>query len=128
MQLLDNRPLTVAAPTDGVFRSVDAGLHGPLARHHLAVLAREEGQLADAENHWRTLLAQTPAFPPARLGLAELFVRQERWPELETILTELEPQAPVDAAVLRARMHLARKNSPPRDNCSKKPSVKRHRA
>jgi tetratricopeptide (TPR) repeat protein len=109
MQLLDVRSQTVAAPMDGVFTSVDAGLHGPLVRHHLGVLDREEGHLADAEKHWRTLLDDTPEFHPARIGLAELYLRQERWPELDTLLAELEPYASLDAAVLRARMNLARR-------------------
>jgi hypothetical protein len=61
-RLLDDRSLTVAAPMDGVFTSVDAGLQGPLVRHHLAVLDREEGCLADAEKHWRTILADAPDF------------------------------------------------------------------
>ncbi|HTU92120.1 MAG TPA: glycosyltransferase [Gemmataceae bacterium] len=108
-QLLDVRSLTVAAPLDGVFSSVDAGLQGPLVRHHLAMLDRDEGHLADAEKHWRTILSDAPDFHPARLGLAELYLRQERWSELETILAELAPHAPLDTAVLRARMHLARK-------------------
>jgi tetratricopeptide (TPR) repeat protein len=98
-----------AVPADGVFTSIDAGLRGPLVRHHLAVLDREDGQFADAEQQWRALLAVTPDFTPARLGLAELYVRQERWPELETLLAEVEPHAAGDAAVLHARMHLARK-------------------
>ncbi len=94
---------------DGVFSSVDAGLRGPLVRYHLAMLDREEGRLRDAENHWRTLLAETPSFHPARLGLAELYLQQARWPEMEAVLAELEPQTPLDASVLRARLHLARK-------------------
>jgi tetratricopeptide (TPR) repeat protein len=110
MQLLQGRSLTVAAPMDAAFTSLDAGLQGPLVRHHLAVLDREEGHLADAEKQWRTILDDTPDFHPARIGLAELYLRQERWPELETFLAELEPHAPLDAAVLRARMNLARKD------------------
>jgi tetratricopeptide (TPR) repeat protein len=113
-QLLEDRSLAVAAPTsDGVFASVDAGLRGPLVRHHLAVLAREEGRLEEAEGHWRASLGEHPAAhaagSPARLGLAELYLLQSRWPELEILLAELEGHAPPDAAVLRGRMHLARK-------------------
>ncbi|MGH7224869.1 MAG: glycosyltransferase, partial [Gemmataceae bacterium] len=104
-----HRSLTVAAQTDGVFTSVDAGLRGPLVRHHLAVLDREEGRLADAEQHWQTLLAELPSYHPARVALAELYLRQSRWSELEPLLAELVPYAPLDAALLRARMHLARK-------------------
>jgi len=94
---------------DGVFTSIDAGLRGPLVPHHLAVLDREEGRLADAEKYWQMLLAASPAFHPARVGLAELYLQQARWPELETLLTELERHAALDADLLRARMHLARK-------------------
>jgi Tfp pilus assembly protein PilF len=109
--LLAARFQPAAAPlADGVFTSIDAGLHGPLVRHQLAVLDREEGQLAEAEQHWRALLDDTPAFTPARLGLADLYVRQERWPELEMLLAELEAHAPHEAAVLQARMQLARKD------------------
>lgn len=108
--LLAARSRTAMTPVaDGVFTSIDSGLHGPLVRHHLAVLDREEGQFADAEQHWRDLLADAPAFTPARLGLAELYVRQERWPELEPLLAELESHSPNEAAVLRARRHLAGK-------------------
>lgn len=114
MQLLpaeEVRSLTVAAPmADGIFTSADAGLRGPLVRHHLAVLAREEGNLKEAESHWQAALADTPTFQPARLGLAELYLHQTRWPELETLLAELESHAPLDAALLRARAHQARKD------------------
>ena len=73
------------------------------------LLDREEGRDADAETHWQSLLAESPSYQPARVGLAELYLRQARWPELETSLAELEHHAPLDAAILRARMHLARK-------------------
>jgi len=118
----ENLPLTPSSPStaerggtlpspDGVFTSVDAGLHGPLVRHHLAVLCSEQGQDADAEFHWRAAVAET-SFPPARLGLAELYLRQARWPELDALLAEMdrEPFAALDTAVLRARAHLARRD------------------
>jgi glycosyltransferase involved in cell wall biosynthesis len=109
MPLLDDRSRTGATPmADGVFRIIDTGWRGPLARHHLALLDCDEGQFADAENHWRTILAETPSFTLARLGLAELYLRQKRRAELVNLLSELEPHAPLDVAVLRARMYLAR--------------------
>src|SRR5690349_16408858 len=97
---------------DGIFTSTDAGLHGPLVRHHLAVLAREEGRSDEAEQHWQAALTEAPTYQPARVGLAELYLHQARWPELETPLTELErqPQTALAAAVLRARAHLARRD------------------
>jgi len=36
-----------------------------------------------------------------------LYLRLERWPELEKIVAELEQHAPLDAAIMRARMLLA---------------------
>ncbi len=101
IQLLPNTAATPALPSpDGVFTSVDAGLRGPLVRHHLAMLAREQGQHADAEFHWKAAIAESPTYPPARLGLAELYLRQARWTELEQQLTELEPDP---AAALESR-------------------------
>jgi tetratricopeptide (TPR) repeat protein len=94
---------------EGAFTSVDAGLRGPWVRHHLALLDRDEGNLADAETHWQTILDEAPEFHPARLGLAELYLRQERWLELEKLLGELRAHAPLDAALLHARLHLAQK-------------------
>jgi tetratricopeptide (TPR) repeat protein len=113
-QLLEVHSATGTAhlPPDceGVFNSIDAGLRGPFVRHQLAVIDRDEGHLADAEKHWQTLLEDTPDYQPARLGLADLYLRQQRWPELESILSELEPHALLDVAVLRARMFLARRD------------------
>jgi tetratricopeptide (TPR) repeat protein len=108
-QLLAERSLTVAAQLDGVFASVDAALHGPLVRYHLAVLDREEGRANDAEAQWRAILDETPGYHPSRLGLAELYLNQERWAEMEILLAELEPHGPLDVALLRSRMFLARK-------------------
>jgi tetratricopeptide (TPR) repeat protein len=112
MQLLRSQTSETPVPStgDGVFTSIDAGLQGPLVRHHLAMLDHEEGHLADAEKHWRTILDNTPDFHPARLGLAELYLRQERWPEMETLLAELQPHAPLDTTILQARMNLARQD------------------
>jgi tetratricopeptide (TPR) repeat protein len=98
---------------DGVFNAVNTGVQRQLVQYQLAVLDREEGRFADAENHWRTILDDTASFHPARLGLAELYLQQERWPELETILAELGPNAHLDAVMFRARMHLARKEFAP---------------
>jgi tetratricopeptide (TPR) repeat protein len=97
------------AMSDGVFGCIYTGFHGSMVRYHLATLDREEGRPAYAEKQWLGILDDTPEYHPARLGLAELYLRQERWPEPETNLAALEPHAPLDTAVLRARMNLARK-------------------
>jgi tetratricopeptide (TPR) repeat protein len=108
-RLLEGQSPTIAASAaDGVFRSVDTGVRGPLARQHLAWMDYDEGRFADAENHWRTMLAELPSCTPARLGLAELYLLQKRWAELINLLSELEPHALQQAASFRARMNQGR--------------------
>jgi tetratricopeptide (TPR) repeat protein len=98
-----------ALPIDCDFRNLNANFNWPLVRYHMAVLEREEGQLADAEMNWQAALARAPSFLPARIGLAEIYAQQARWAELEPLICDLEAQAPLDASVLRARLELSRK-------------------
>jgi tetratricopeptide (TPR) repeat protein len=101
----------VESQPDAHFASVDAGLHGYKARHNLAEIYGEQGRLADAEAQWRAAVAEQPGFLPAWHGLGELYLAQGRWDELEQVAGRLEawPQAEVEAALLRARGRLARK-------------------
>ncbi len=89
---------------------ISEGLRGYLARHHLALLWFEQGRVAEAEVEWRAVLTEQPAFAPARIQLGEIFMAQERWTELEqvTALLESAGSAPLEAALLQARAHLAR--------------------
>jgi hypothetical protein len=108
-QLLEKRFATATAPTaDNIFRSIDTGVRDPLARQHLAWLDYDEGRFADAENHWRTILAEMPSCMPARLGLAELYLQQRRWGELVDQLNILEAHGLPQAVSLRARMNQVR--------------------
>jgi FkbM family methyltransferase len=94
------------------FASVDAGLRGYKTRHNLAVLYREQGRLRDALAQWQTALQERPDFLPGWFGLAELHLAQGKWTELEQTAQQIELSAPdgVEAAVLRARGLLARKD------------------
>jgi GT2 family glycosyltransferase/tetratricopeptide (TPR) repeat protein len=92
------------------FASVDTGLRGYKARHNVALLYREQGRHREAEAQWQAALAEQPDFLPALLGLAELYLVQQRWPELDRACERLPDLAPwaAEAGVLRARGHLAR--------------------
>ncbi len=93
------------------FASVDTGLRGYKAHHNLATLFREQGQVAEAETHWRAALAGMPRFVPAAAGLGDLYLEQGRYPELDDVLRGLDAgtgPATAEATLLRARAHLAR--------------------
>jgi GT2 family glycosyltransferase/predicted Zn-dependent protease len=94
------------------FASVDAGLRGYKARQNLGVIYREQGRLADAEAEWKAVTAERPEFLPAWLALAELYLGQQRWLELDETVRHLEalPQGRLEAAVLTARGELARRD------------------
>jgi GT2 family glycosyltransferase/predicted Zn-dependent protease len=91
------------------FASVDAGLRGFKARYHLGALLSARGRGAEAEAQWRSALAEEPGYWPARLGLAELYLGAGDWGALGREVAELGAAMPVEAAVLTARSHLARK-------------------
>jgi hypothetical protein len=59
-------------------------------------------------------VAERPDFLPTWVGLAELYLRQERWDEVERAARQLEADAsaPVEAAVFRGRAHLAHREFP----------------
>jgi tetratricopeptide (TPR) repeat protein len=93
------------------FSSIDPGLRGYKARHNLAVLYHQQGRETEAEDQWRAALDERPDFGPAWLGLGEIRLRSGRWNDLESIARRLEtnPSGGVDADLLRARGHLARR-------------------
>jgi GT2 family glycosyltransferase/tetratricopeptide (TPR) repeat protein len=92
------------------FDMVDAGVRGYKARHHLAAVCQEQGKAAEAEQQWRAAVEERPDFAPGWLGLAELYLSQSRWSDLEPVIQRLEaePAGQLDAGLFRARAYLAR--------------------
>lgn len=90
------------------FSGTDAGLHTYKARSLLAEVYRQEGRLPEAESVWRKVLAENPHFRPAWLGLAELYLAQRRWPELEQALGYVGAEEALAAGLLQARACMAR--------------------
>jgi FkbM family methyltransferase len=90
------------------FASVNPALRG-IARQNLAVLCREQGRDGEAELYWHAALEGGADPRGCRVGLAELYLAQGRWAELDEDVAWLEQAgAGPDAALLRARAHLAR--------------------
>jgi len=54
------------------FRSVDAGIYGPLTRRNLAMLAAERGDPAEARRQWAAVANACPQDPEAAAALREL--------------------------------------------------------
>jgi glycosyltransferase involved in cell wall biosynthesis len=100
--------------------AVDLSLRGWRTRHNLALVYRKQGRLAEAEVHWRAASAEKPDAAPVWRGLAELYLAQSRWDELEPALRMLEAHAPGcaevspdDASFFRACAHLSRREFAP---------------
>ncbi len=93
------------------FASVDSGLRGYKARHNLGVICLQQGRVAEAEQHWRLAVADRPDFLPAWLGLGECALRRGDHDTLHAACRHVEalPDGPPEAAALRARWHLARR-------------------
>jgi glycosyltransferase involved in cell wall biosynthesis/tetratricopeptide (TPR) repeat protein len=92
------------------FASIPEGLRGHITRHNLAVIYKQQGRNAEAEAQWRTVLREVPDYLPARLGLGELCLEQQRWGELEEVASRLDSDGrePIEGQLFRARAYLAR--------------------
>jgi glycosyltransferase involved in cell wall biosynthesis len=105
------RRLQELAASAGPGRLTAAGVQGCKARHHLALLWRDAGRPAEAEAAWKALLDEVPGFTNAWVALGDFYLAQQRWEDLERLVRRLEtdPQRVLDAAVLRARGLMARR-------------------
>src|SRR5262249_33054178 len=88
----------------------EVGLRGFRTRQLLAEIYRAQERHTEAEVQWRAALAERPDFEPTWMGLAELYLRGERWSDLEYFLQKLEDQGtnPAKLGWLRARGHIQR--------------------
>lgn len=96
------------------FASVDPALRGYRPRHYLGVICYQQKRQAEAEEHWRQVLAQRPDYIPSLLGLTEIYLEQGRWADLEGVREHLGrlPPSRMEAEVVRARGLLARQDYP----------------
>ena len=92
------------------FASEEVGLRGFRTRQLVAEIYRAQERRLEAEVQWRAALAERVDFEPAWMGLAELYLRGERWPELEYFLQNLEGKGlnPAKVGWLRARGQVQR--------------------
>ncbi|MFO0946232.1 MAG: glycosyltransferase [Planctomycetota bacterium] len=63
------------------FTSVDRGLAGHKARHNLARVLEDRGNLAAAESEWRNICQLFPEYLPGWQGLGDVLIRQGKLQE-----------------------------------------------
>jgi glycosyltransferase involved in cell wall biosynthesis/predicted Zn-dependent protease len=100
----------LGSPQSAGLANGDDSLRGYKARHNLAVIYEETGRPADAEVQWRSAVAENPQFSSGWLRLGELYLKQERWNDLENAALGLSacPSGNARAHALRARAQAAR--------------------
>src|SRR5262249_26378966 len=99
-------------PAPQYFSSVDTGLRTYKARHHLGSIYLEQNRWPEAEENWRSVVAERPGFGPAWSGLGGLALKQRPWPDPAEGGRRLRalPGETLSAADLEARGGLARKD------------------
>jgi tetratricopeptide (TPR) repeat protein len=60
------------------FSSIDRGVVGFKARHNLALVYEDMGELASAEQQWRQVVAEAPTYRLGWRGLGEVLLRQSK--------------------------------------------------
>jgi tetratricopeptide (TPR) repeat protein len=94
------------------FGVTDEGLRKYMAPHTLGLVYWEQGRVQDAEKQWKAIVGAHPAYLASWQMLAEVYLRQQRWTDLEAVISQLEtkPEWAADAAILRARRNLAQRD------------------
>jgi GT2 family glycosyltransferase/tetratricopeptide (TPR) repeat protein/2-polyprenyl-3-methyl-5-hydroxy-6-metoxy-1,4-benzoquinol methylase len=95
----------LAAREERHFSSVVRGLQGFLTRHHLALVCRDQGDLATAEAEWRRVVEEMPRYRPGWQGLGDVLVRQGRSAEALALAAQLreDPALRAEGLLLQAR-------------------------
>lgn len=91
--------------------ATDAGIRAYLAPHTLGLVYLEQGRLSEAEWQWQAVVTGQPFYRESWQMLGELYLRQQRWADLEAVIRRFEADVgwAADGAVLRARGHMAKK-------------------
>jgi glycosyltransferase involved in cell wall biosynthesis len=87
--------------------SVDRSIKGYRARHNLASIYAELGELPKAEGLWRQVIREAPTFHPAFRALGETLLRQGKIDEARQLTEQIQTQTAArglarDAVLLRA--------------------------
>ncbi|HTU23475.1 MAG TPA: glycosyltransferase [Gemmataceae bacterium] len=100
----------LAAPMERHFSSMDQGILGYKARQNLAIVYQEMGRLSQAEEQWRRVVGDKPAYRLGWRGLVEVLVQNGQLAEAEQVIEQIPEQGSlaVEKLLLRGRSLLAR--------------------
>jgi tetratricopeptide (TPR) repeat protein len=92
------------------FSSVDRGLKGFKARHNLAIVYQDLGDLVHAEEQWRRVVDEVPRYRPGWHGLGEVLLRRGKQPEALAVAQGLvdQPGLRCEGLILRSQAAVAR--------------------
>jgi GT2 family glycosyltransferase/tetratricopeptide (TPR) repeat protein/2-polyprenyl-3-methyl-5-hydroxy-6-metoxy-1,4-benzoquinol methylase len=99
-------------PEPAHYTSVNEGVSSHLARHNLALVYLDLGDLSRAEEQFRLILRDRPLYRPGWLQLGDLLLRQGREGETLRLAEQMSSEPVLRPAVrlLRAQVALARGN------------------
>jgi len=82
------------------------------ARHNLAFIHSVQGNVHEAEHHWRRILDELPHFGPAWLGLIEIFLGQKQQDKMDHLFRRaaMGPHASRILPGLQARIALKKRD------------------
>lgn len=91
------------------FSSRDRALNGFKARHNLAIVYTDMGDLGKAEEQWRKVVEEVPTYRPGWRGLGQMLVQQGRIAEAAQLAETLSasPQLRCEGMLLAANAALA---------------------
>lgn len=88
------------------FTSVDSGIAGAKARHNLAIVYEDMGELDKAEEQWRVVLQEKDRYRPGWRGLGETLLKRGDLGAVESMAAELKGEKNLGGlgAVFAARL------------------------
>ena len=75
--------------TERHFASLDVGINGYKARHNLAIVYDDLGDLEKSETQWRQVVEEQPDYRPGWRGLGECLLKQQKTEELDLLTDQL---------------------------------------
>lgn len=94
----------IGSREQGHIDSLDVTMTGFKAHHNLAIVYRDMGRTAEAEQRFAQSIKLNPRFTPSLIGLADLYLSLRRFDDARAIAARIREIDPAAAASLEAHM------------------------